>query len=121
MQHHVLDRGQRQRRMPVKPHGAVPDEARAMAVVAGEVVLRRRFAEPEPVMCAGAGARDAGVVPKRCLEFRPAFRKRQHAAPRLADTRGTLDPVYLDNRDEVGRRSCPVTRRGTGRCLRASP
>ena len=88
MEHHVLDSGQGQHRMRVKPHRPVPHEATAVAVVAGQMVLRRRLPEPEPVVSGRAGTRDAGVVPQRGLELRAAFRQGQHTPPRLADNVG---------------------------------
>ena len=76
-----------QRGVPVKPHGPVPNEARAMAVVAGQMVLRRRLPKPQAVVSGRAGARDTGVVPKCGFEFRAAIREDQHSAPRSADNR----------------------------------
>ena len=48
VQHHVLDRGHGQRGVPVEPDRPVPDEAAAVAVVAGEMVLGGWFRSQSP-------------------------------------------------------------------------
>lgn len=83
MQDHVLDRGQGQGPVTLEPDRPVPDEAAAGAVIAGQMVLRRRLPQPKSVVSGGAGAANPGIVPDCGYELGRAPGQDKHAPPKL--------------------------------------
>ena len=86
MQGHVLYGGQGQDGMPVKAEGPVPDEAAAVAVVAGQVQPWWWISEPQAVISCSAGASQPAVVLNRGSKAFVAALHGVHPAPWLDDS-----------------------------------